>query len=61
MAQHDGGSFTLPAEKVTLVSTHGAGDMFTGSLAAAVAQRLPLETAVREANRRAARHVAGLD
>ena len=30
VAEQDGESFTLPAEKVTLVSTHGAGDVFTG-------------------------------
>lgn len=60
VAQHGGKSFVLPAEKVTLVSTHGAGDMFTGVLAAILARGSSIEEAVVGANRRAARHVAGL-
>lgn len=60
VVERDGVSFDLAAEKVTLVSTHGAGDMFTGALAAALVAGAPLSEAVAQANRRAARHVAGL-
>ena len=60
VAEHDGESFTLPAEKVTLVSTHGAGDVFTGALAAALVSGVSLDEAARTANWTAARHVAGL-
>jgi ribokinase len=60
VAEHDGESFTLPAEKVTLVSTHGAGDVFTGALAAALVSGASLAEAARTANWTAARHVAGL-
>ena len=60
VAEQDGKSFTLPAEKVTLVSTHGAGDVFTGALAAALVSGVALVEAARTANRTAARHVAGL-
>ncbi|EYD74843.1 Ribokinase [Rubellimicrobium mesophilum DSM 19309] len=60
VAEHDGESFTLPAEKVTLVSTHGAGDVFTGALAAALVSGVSLAEAARTANWTAARHVAGL-
>jgi ribokinase len=61
VAERDRKSFTLPAEKVTLVSTHGAGDVFTGALAAALVSGVSLAEAARTANRTAARHVAGLD
>jgi ribokinase len=61
VAERQGESFTLPAETVTLVSTHGAGDMFTGALAAALVNGSSLPDAVGQANRRAARHVSGLD
>ena len=60
VAEQDGESFTLPAEKVTLVSTHGAGDVFTGALAAALVSGVSLAEAARTANWTAARHVAGL-
>ena len=60
VAEKDGESFTLPAEKVTLVSTHGAGDVFTGALAAALVRGVSLAEAARTANSTAARHVAGL-
>jgi ribokinase len=33
-ATAEGGRLTLPARKVQVVSTHGAGDAFTGALAA---------------------------
>jgi ribokinase len=60
VAERNGESFTLPAEKITLVSTHGAGDMFTGALVTALVEGSSLRDAVAQANRRAARHVAGL-
>ena len=60
VADRSGSDFTLAAEKVTLVSTHGAGDMFTGTLAAGLAAGVPIRDAVAVANGRAARHVAGL-
>jgi ribokinase len=60
VAEQDGESLTLPAEKVTLVSTHGAGDVFTGALAAALVSGVSLAEAARTANWTAARHVAGL-
>jgi ribokinase len=60
VAERGGGAFVRPAEPVRLVSTHGAGDVFTGFLAAALARGLALEAAVASANGAAARHVAGL-
>lgn len=60
VAEQDGESFTLPAEKVTLVSTHGAGDVFTGALVAALVSGASLAEAARTANWTAAQHVAGL-
>ncbi|MGQ0564639.1 MAG: ribokinase [Gemmobacter sp.] len=50
---------TLSATPVNVVSTHGAGDCFTGTLAAALAQGRPLTDACRMASDAAARHVAG--
>lgn len=49
----------LAAEKVQVVSSHGAGDCFVGSLAAALAGGQGLEEACRLASSAAARHVAG--
>ncbi|EYD76144.1 Ribokinase [Rubellimicrobium mesophilum DSM 19309] len=60
VAESRSGSFALPAERVTPVSTHGAGDLFAGALAAALMDGAPLREAVERANRAAARHVAGL-
>jgi ribokinase len=40
----------VPAFPVTVVDTTGAGDAFSGTLAVAVAEGLPLEQAVRRAN-----------
>ncbi len=51
---------TLPAEKVLLVSSHGAGDAFIGALACALVEGADLATACRAASSAAARHVAGL-
>ncbi len=50
----------LPAEKVNVVSSHGAGDAFIGTLAAQLAFGNGLEQACRVASMAAARHVAGL-
>ncbi|WP_210530406.1 PfkB family carbohydrate kinase [Rubellimicrobium arenae] len=60
VAERHGEGFHLSAEPIRVVSTHGAGDVFVGTLTAALAAGSPLEEAVRAANRRAARHVAGL-
>lgn len=49
----------LPAEKVEVVSSHGAGDAFIGALAAALVGGADLATACRAASAAAARHVAG--
>lgn len=49
---------TLPARKVEVVSSHGAGDCFTGALAASLARGTPLSTACREASDAAADHVS---
>ena len=50
----------LPAEKVQVVSSHGAGDAFIGTLATEFAKGSALETACRAASHAAACHVAGL-
>jgi ribokinase len=52
--------FTVPAEQVTAVSSHGAGDAFIGTLAAGLASGQALQAACRAASQAAARHVAGL-
>lgn len=49
---------TLPAKKVKLVSTHGAGDCFMGVLCTDLMRRENLEEAVSNANEAAARHVS---
>lgn len=49
---------TLPARKVSVVSSHGAGDVFTGTLAAALARGQPLASAAETASDAAAAHVA---
>lgn len=50
---------TLPARKVKVASTHGAGDCFTGTLAAALAVGEHLGDACRIAAAAAAIHVEG--
>lgn len=52
-------AFKLPAEKVQVVSSHGAGDAFIGALAAALAAGQDLATACGAASAAAARHVSG--
>lgn len=55
-----GKCFALPAQRVQVVSSHGAGDAFIGTLACDLAAGLGLEAACRAASQAAARHVAGL-
>lgn len=50
---------TLPARKVKVASTHGAGDCFTGTLSAALAFGQTLEDACKTAAKVAAKHVEG--
>ncbi|NUB45280.1 bifunctional hydroxymethylpyrimidine kinase/phosphomethylpyrimidine kinase [Fertoebacter nigrum] len=52
-------AFTIPATPVAVQSTHGAGDMFTGTLAAALAQGETLQSACQKGSNAAAAHVAG--
>lgn len=51
--------FTLKAVPVKLISTHGAGDMFVGTLCAHLAKDVSLKEAAMFANQAAARHVSG--
>lgn len=51
-------SESMPAEKVELVSTHGAGDCFMGTLCTSILQRESLGSSVAKANRAAAAHVS---
>jgi ribokinase len=51
--------FSIPAERVRVVSSHGAGDAFIGALAAATVLGVPLAEAARRASHAAARHVSG--
>src|SRR4051812_27352758 len=48
----------LPALPVTLVSTHGAGDTFVGTLVTALAAGRPFAECLRSANAAAATHVS---
>ena len=54
-----GETFSIPAEKVQVVSSHGAGDAFIGTLAARLAAGDDIPTACKAASLAAARHVAG--
>lgn len=55
----DGSTVLIPAEKVMVVSSHGAGDAFIGALAARLIRGDDLESTCRAASLAAARHVAG--
>ncbi len=48
----------IPAEKVAVVSSHGAGDAFIGALAACLVRGCDLKTACGQASGAAARHVS---
>ena len=48
----------FPAHPADPVSTHGAGDAFCGALAAALAERAPIEAAIDRAQAFAAAHVS---
>lgn len=54
-------AFSLPAEKVQAVSSHGAGDAFIGALCSALVQGAPLREACQAASQAAARHVSTPD
>lgn len=58
VATKKGDVFYLPAREVELVSTHGAGDVFTGTLCAALAGGDSLSDAAARANEAAAVHVS---
>ncbi|PDT04474.1 ribokinase [Rhizobium chutanense] len=53
-ATREGEAFSIEAVKVELVSTHGAGDEFTGVLAAELARGCGIRSALDSANRAAA-------
>ena len=55
----DSDAFCVPAEKVKVVSSHGAGDAFVGALCAQLVLRSPFSVATRAASQAAARHVSG--
>ncbi|HEX4768267.1 MAG TPA: PfkB family carbohydrate kinase [Lichenihabitans sp.] len=57
-ARREGPSSALPAHRVEVVGTHGAGDAFIGALAAALSGGGDLDEALRRANAAAARHVS---
>lgn len=54
----DDDPIALPAMDIDVISTHGAGDTFTGVLCAEIAMDTPLHRAVEIANEKAAMHVA---
>ena len=57
-AVRDGETGAMPSLPVTVISTHGAGDMFIGTLCHAIAQGAFLEPALAQANAAAARHIS---
>lgn len=58
-AVQDGEAFDIEAISVKVISTHGAGDCFVGTLAARLAEGRDLRAACEAAVAAAARHVAG--
>ncbi len=59
-ARHTGEKpFSIPAEPVTVVSSHGAGDAFIGTLCARLAGGDGIMVACRAASQAAAHHVSG--
>ena len=50
----------IPAQPVTVVSTHGAGDVFTGAFAAALSKGETVADACRAGSTAAAAHVSGM-
>ena len=60
-ARREGSSIALPAHRVEIVGTHGAGDAFIGTLAAALSGGSDLDEALRRANAAGARHVSTHD
>jgi ribokinase len=56
--ERDATEFSLPAERVKAVSSHGAGDVFTGTLGAALASGIALPEAAHQASHAAALHVS---
>ena len=57
-ALRDAETGAVPALPVTVVSTHGAGDMFIGTFCHAIAQGADVQTAVTHANEASAYHVS---
>jgi ribokinase len=47
----------IPAPKVNVTTSHGAGDVFVGTLAAQLVQGQPIQTALEQATIAASRHV----
>lgn len=61
-AQRGKETANLPAHQVKVISTHGAGDVFTGTLCHGLAQGLGLANAIVAANASAAAHIShGID
>lgn len=58
VSRRNGENFAIAGHRVTLVSTHGAGDCFIGTLAAQLATGADLHDAVHYANAAAAVHVS---
>lgn len=58
ICSREGNPLALPAMNIDVVSTHGAGDVFTGTLCAEIAIGTPLHRAMELANEKAAIHVA---